>query len=696
MTRRRARGEDGATLMLAIAFLLLFSLIIAALLSQEQTSIRTTPVVDSHGKKLYAADGGVDYGIQTVRSIATLCPDVNAQTQDVGDVTLNGRAVHVTCKTLAGDNGAGGTVFGQSGWTTVATGYGTPSWPSTGKTNCGSPSTATDLGSTIQIVGCGISGSVQRTITDGVLTTTGGPAQTKALTSATANFVQTDVGATLVGNGIPAGTKINQVNTPTKVTMSAAATVAGTGVTVVIGGQQAVTFGGTKVFNAGGFNIPASISGVIQGSVTQYNISPSNYCTRDQGNAHYPIPNDKNPKVGAAWLCTTPNATAIPDPTPHVVVPPDPVSRTITDAVLSKDNHGNLTDILTSASAHFTSADVNAILAGAGIVPGATVKKVNSPTSIQMSAKATSLGNGTVTITPSSTAPPNQQVACGGTNITYIYPGRYTSAPWGGKDPNGNNNGPYYYFASGVYYFHDSGETALGGTAFVGGEPGPNDQRFVPLLAGCEAKFTDAAADGACGGCLPADPGKGVTFIIGGGSLFDIHGGTTELFSRVPGTMDAGATPGTTMWAIANAPAPAPTAASLASGGSYAPLANDGADRCNCAFVTDKSLQQIIFHGLTYTPNSPIDVYNNAGTSYSPFYGGLVASWIVARVDANSQSGLFTGQFGATLGPSKRTIKIVATAAGTAPGETATTSTAIIEVDVDSNKTTTVDSWRNQ
>jgi hypothetical protein len=668
--------------MLAVAFLMLFSIVIAAVLTQAGTDLKTTAVVKSHGRKLYAADGGIDYGIQKVRDTAELCPDVPSGTMDVGDLTLDDRTVHVTCQTLSGDNGSGVNSghFGLTGWTTVATGWGAPVWNGN-KARCSSVTTPTDLGSTIQIVSCGGTSNPSRTVNDAAITN-----KKATLTSATAAFTAADKGSNLVGTGIPAGVTIKAVTNATTVTMSKNATATLTGDTVTIGGLQTVTFGGTRVFNAGGFNIPSALRGVVQGSITQYD--NQGYCTRDKAAAHYPTPNDKSPVVGAGWTCTQPATMAVPDPAPHVVVPPDPVSRTINDGVLSpgpapgKPNPAK--NVLTSASAKFTTADVGATIVGTGIPAGTTIKTVTNATTVTMSANSTVTvltNNVAVTITPVTT-PAAKTGTCGGNTINYLYPGRYsTIPPWGG----------YTYMASGVYYIVDTGETAISGTAIVGGEPGPNDPVFNNPLPGCESAFTDAAANTACGGCMPPDPGKGVTFILGGTTLLDIHSGVTELFTRVPGTMDAGATPGTTVFAMASN-----AGLGQVSGGSYKLSLTAGADRCNCAFVTDNSGQQIIFHGLTYSPYEPVDVFNNAGVNFSPFYGGLVASWIVARVDAGSQSGLFTGQIGGYLGPTKRTIVITATAPGTAPGEGAIVSTAVITVDVDDAKTTEVQSWRNQ
>jgi hypothetical protein len=124
-------------------------------------------------------------------------------------------------------------------------------------------------------------------------------------------------------------------------------------------------------------------------------------------------------------------------------------------------------------------------------------------------------------------------------------------------------------------------------------------------------------------------------------------------------------------------------------------------DRCNCAFVTDKSGQQIIFHGLTYAPFSPVDVYSNAGgpggLDYSPFFGGVVASEIVARVDGSSLSeSLFAGGFGPNDGPSIRTVLITASTGAGANGSLPIVANAVVTIDVDTNKTTVVKSWRNQ
>lgn len=69
-----------------------------------------------------------------------------------------------------------------------------------------------------------------RTVTDGVTTT-----DSTTVTSATGAFSDSDIGSPIAGTGIPAATTIASVESSTSVTLSAAATAAGTGVTFTIG-----------------------------------------------------------------------------------------------------------------------------------------------------------------------------------------------------------------------------------------------------------------------------------------------------------------------------------------------------------------------------------------------------------------------------------------------------------------------------
>lgn len=80
-------------------------------------------------------------------------------------------------------------------------------------------------------------GNQTRTVTDGATTNT-----STTVTSASAAFLPSDVGAAISGNGIPAGAYIVVVTNATTVTISAAATATATGVTVTI-----VRYGASRV-----------------------------------------------------------------------------------------------------------------------------------------------------------------------------------------------------------------------------------------------------------------------------------------------------------------------------------------------------------------------------------------------------------------------------------------------------------------
>lgn len=75
-----------------------------------------------------------------------------------------------------------------------------------------------------------------RSVADGVLN------GTTTVTSATAAFVAGDVGASLVGPGIPAGATITVRVSGTQVTISAAATMTASGVSLTIGGAGTAVF----------------------------------------------------------------------------------------------------------------------------------------------------------------------------------------------------------------------------------------------------------------------------------------------------------------------------------------------------------------------------------------------------------------------------------------------------------------------
>ena len=65
--RRRLRGEDGASLLLALAFLTAFSLLIPALLQLGVTNLLATSRLREQRDVVYTADGATDGAIQYLR-----------------------------------------------------------------------------------------------------------------------------------------------------------------------------------------------------------------------------------------------------------------------------------------------------------------------------------------------------------------------------------------------------------------------------------------------------------------------------------------------------------------------------------------------------------------------------------------------------------------------------------------------------
>jgi len=79
--RARCRGEDGATLIIALAFLMLFALLIPALLELGTTNLKATTRLHEQRSAVYAADGATEGAVQYLRSriacgrpIAGSCP----------------------------------------------------------------------------------------------------------------------------------------------------------------------------------------------------------------------------------------------------------------------------------------------------------------------------------------------------------------------------------------------------------------------------------------------------------------------------------------------------------------------------------------------------------------------------------------------------------------------------------------------
>lgn len=110
------RDEEGSALVLALVFLMLFGLLIAAILSQVEANVRTTLVVRTHEAKVYGADAGIDYAIQALQADDTMCPDDTTGPETLADPPLDsGITVTVTCETTEGN------VLGVRGYAVVTT-----------------------------------------------------------------------------------------------------------------------------------------------------------------------------------------------------------------------------------------------------------------------------------------------------------------------------------------------------------------------------------------------------------------------------------------------------------------------------------------------------------------------------------------------------------------------------------------------
>ena len=104
--KARAHGDDGAALVLALAFILVVALGLTGLLTLADTGQRTTVAVRAQGQALYSANGGIDQAVTTVRADPAAgrhtgpCPTVST--------TLNAVATEVRCEGAPGSGAVSG------------------------------------------------------------------------------------------------------------------------------------------------------------------------------------------------------------------------------------------------------------------------------------------------------------------------------------------------------------------------------------------------------------------------------------------------------------------------------------------------------------------------------------------------------------------------------------------------------------
>ncbi len=234
MTRVR-RDDRGSSLIIALVFLLVFSLWLSATLTATESGLHIAQTARVEPKRLYGADGAIERTIQQIRydedeGIAT-DPDCNTQ-YDVPDL---GQTVYVRCEpdptSGVGDEGESSPPVGVIALSNGALGesayqqYGNSIVRIDGGAYSSTPllfQNGNDCGQQPECQQLNLCPRNEKTVTDGVLVR-----NSVNVTSLTARFDSLDVGVPIVGNGIPAGTTIATHLGPTSVRMSKAATTGG-------------------------------------------------------------------------------------------------------------------------------------------------------------------------------------------------------------------------------------------------------------------------------------------------------------------------------------------------------------------------------------------------------------------------------------------------------------------------------------
>ena len=115
MFQGRAYDDEGAVLVLTLAFLMLFGLFVAALLGLVGSNLSTTQVIRTRDAKNLDADAGIDYGIMRLQQDATVCPDPSAGEQTITPTVKVNSTAAITVKCT----GLSGSSTGVSGYAAV-------------------------------------------------------------------------------------------------------------------------------------------------------------------------------------------------------------------------------------------------------------------------------------------------------------------------------------------------------------------------------------------------------------------------------------------------------------------------------------------------------------------------------------------------------------------------------------------------
>jgi hypothetical protein len=89
---RRLHGERGASLILAIAFMVVVGGISAAVLATTTSGLQDRAALDQARNREYAADGAIETTVVAARALSGACPSTTGTL-----VTLNQIKIHVDC-----------------------------------------------------------------------------------------------------------------------------------------------------------------------------------------------------------------------------------------------------------------------------------------------------------------------------------------------------------------------------------------------------------------------------------------------------------------------------------------------------------------------------------------------------------------------------------------------------------------------
>jgi hypothetical protein len=113
---RRLHGERGASLILAIAFMVVIGGISSAVLATTTSGLQDRAALDQARNREYAADGAIEQTIVAARTLGGGCP-----TQPAPLITLDSFKLHVDCSSAGlGVVGSTGTPVSQNNLLFVA------------------------------------------------------------------------------------------------------------------------------------------------------------------------------------------------------------------------------------------------------------------------------------------------------------------------------------------------------------------------------------------------------------------------------------------------------------------------------------------------------------------------------------------------------------------------------------------------